>query len=258
MVDENSFVKSVPSGSSEKSVILTMAVGDITIDVVRKSIKNMHLSVYPPTGRVRIAAPLNVGDEAVRLFAISKLAWIKKNQRKFEKQERQSPRVFAERESHYFEGRRYLLRVTEQDSPTKVVIKTKTHIDLIVRPNTSIEQRQNILNEWYRKQLKNQIPALIDKWEPIIGVTVSDWGVKQMKTKWGTCNIEQKRIWVNLELAKKPVYCLEYIVVHEMIHLLERHHNDRFLAYLDKFIPKWKFFKEELNRLPVSHGEWTY
>lgn len=233
-------------------------IDDITIDVVRKKIKNMHLSVYPPSGRVRIAVPINIDDEAVRLFAISKLSWIKKNQRKFENQERQSPRAFAERESHYFEGRRYLLRVTEHDAPPKVEIKTKTHIDLFVRPNTSIEQSQNILNEWYRKQLKLQIPVLIDKWEKIMGVTISEWGVKQMKTKWGTCNIAEKRIWINLELAKKPAHCLEYIIVHEMIHLLERHHNDQFLAYLDKFLPKWKIYKEQLNSLPVSHGEWIY
>ena len=218
----------------------------------------MHLSVYPPTGRVRIAAPLNVDDEAVKLFAISKLAWIKKNQRKFEMQDRQTPRVFEQRESHYFEGKRYLLRVTEQNAPPRVEIKTKTHIDLFIRLDATVEQRQNCINEWYRKQLKNQIPQLIEKWEPIIGVSVSDWGVKQMKTKWGTCNIEQKRIWINLELAKKPFYCLEFIVVHEMIHLLERHHNDNFLAHLDKNLPKWKLYKDELNRLPVSHGEWEY
>jgi predicted metal-dependent hydrolase len=233
-------------------------VSNFFIDVIRKSIKNMHLSVYPPTGRVRIAAPLNVDDEAVKLFAISKLAWIKKNQRKFEMQDRQMPRVFEQRESHYFEGKRYLLRITEQNAPPRVEIKTKTFIDLFIRPNATIEQRQNCINEWYRKQLKNQIPQLIKKWEPIIGVSVSDWGVKQMKTKWGTCNIEQKRIWINLELAKKPYYCLEYIVVHEMIHLIERHHNDNFLAHLDKYLPKWKLYKDELNRLPVSHGDWKY
>ncbi|ENA1815570.1 M48 family metallopeptidase [Flavobacterium psychrophilum] len=233
-------------------------VSNFSIDVIRKSIKNMHLSVYPPTGRVRIAAPLNVDDEAVKLFAISKLAWIKKNQRKFEMQDRQMPRVFEQRESHYFEGKRYLLRVTEQNAPPRVEIKTKTYIDLFIRPNATVEQRQNCINEWYRKQLKNQIPQLIKKWEPIIGVSVSDWGVKQMKTKWGTCNIEQKRIWINLELAKKPYNCLEYIIVHEMIHLIERHHNDNFLAHLDKNLPKWKLYKDELNRLPVSHGEWEY
>jgi predicted metal-dependent hydrolase len=233
-------------------------ISNFSVDVVRKSIKNMHLSVYPPTGRVRIAAPLNMTDDAIKLFAISKISWIKKNQRKFESQERQTPRTYEQRESHYYEGKRYLLRVTEHNAPAKVEIKTKTYIDLYVRPNTTVEQRQNYINEWYRKQLKNQIPELIKKWEKIIDVSVNDWGVKQMKTKWGTCNIEQKRIWINLELAKKPFYCLEYIVVHEMIHLLERNHNDIFLAYLDKFMPKWKLYKDELNRLPVSHGEWEY
>ena len=233
-------------------------ISDFKIDVVRKSIKNMHLSVYPPKGRVRIAAPLNVDDETVKLFAISKLSWIRRNQRKFKNQERQTPREFAERESHYFQGRRYLLRVTEVEAAPKVEIKTKSFIDLHVRPNTTTEQKQIILNEWYRKELKKQIPIIIEKWEKIIGVSVNEWGVKQMKTKWGTCNIEANRIWLNLELAKKPLHCLEYIVVHEMIHLLERHHNNLFLAYMDKFIPRWKFYKEELNRLPVSHEEWEY
>ena len=235
-----------------------ITIGGLTIDVVQKNIKNMHLSVYPPAGRVRIAVPLNVDDESVRLFIISKLSWIKTNQRKFENQDRQSLRVFAERESHYFQGTRYLLRVKEHDAPPKIEIKSKTHIDLYIRPGTSTEQQQVILNEWYRKQLKSQIPAIIAKWEKTIGVTVDDWGVKQMKTKWGTCNIEEKRIWINLELAKKPTNCLEYIVVHEMVHLLERHHNDRFLAYINKFMPQWKLYKEELNRMPVSHGEWSY
>ena len=233
-------------------------VGDLTIDIIRKNIKNMHLSVYPPAGRVRIAVPLKVDDEAVRIFAISKLPWIRKNRRKYEDQERQAPRDFAERESHYFEGRRYLLRVIEHFAPPKVEIRSKTYIDLYVRPGTLTEQRQSILNEWYRKQLKNKLPALITKWENRIGVEVNSWGIKQMKTKWGTCNIEEKRIWINLELAKKPANCLEYILVHEMLHLIERHHNEYFLVNMEKHIPQWKQYKEELNKLPVSHGEWTY
>ena len=230
----------------------------LSIDVVRKDIKNMHLAVYPPTGRVRIAAPLRIDDEAVRLFAISKISWIRKHQRNFLSQDRQPPRQFKERESHYFQGKRYLLRIIEQEAPPKVVFKTKTYIDLYIRPNSTTEQRQIIINEWYRTELKKLIQPIIDKWEKQIGVTVDDWKVKQMKTKWGTCNIEKKRIWLNLELAKKPLHCLEYIVVHEMIHLIERHHNDRFLSLMEKYMPQWKFYKEELNRLPVSHGEWTY
>jgi hypothetical protein len=231
---------------------------NLSIDIVRKDIKNMHLAVYPPTGRVRIAVPLRVNDEAIKLFAISKISWIRKQQRNFESQDRQAPRQFKERESHYFLGKRYLLRITENDAPAKVELKTKTYIDLIVRPNTTAEQKQTILNEWYRTELKKLVQPLIDKWQRQIGVTVDDWQVKQMKTKWGTCNIEKKRIWINLELAKKPIHCLEYIIVHELIHLLERHHNDRFLSLMEKHMPQWKFYRDELNRLPVSHGEWTY
>jgi len=231
---------------------------NLNVDVVRKDIKNMHLAVYPPSGRVRIAAPLSVNDEAVRLFAISKIAWIRKHQRNFVSQDRQSPREFKQRESHYFQGKRYLLRITEQDAPAKVLVKTKTYIDLFIRPESTTEQKQIIINEWYRSELKKLIPDIIEKWEQKIGIKVSEWQVKQMKTKWGTCNIEEKRIWINLELAKKPLHCLEYIVVHEMLHLIERHHNDRFLALMEKYLPQWKFFKEELNQLPVSHGEWNY
>ncbi|MCX6266067.1 MAG: SprT family zinc-dependent metalloprotease [Bacteroidetes bacterium] len=230
----------------------------LSIDVVRKDIKNMHLAVYPPNGRVRIAAPLRIDDEAVRLFAISRLGWIKRQQRKFANQDRQSPRQYKERESHYFQGKRFLLRVIEVDAPPKVIIKTKTYIDLYVRPDTTTEQRETIVNEWYRAELKKLIPSLIEKWSTQIGVSVNDWQVKQMKTKWGTCNIEKKRIWVNLELAKKPIPCLEYLIVHELVHLIERHHNDRFLSLMEQYMPQWKFYKEELNRLPVSHGEWTY
>ena len=233
-------------------------IGDFTIDVIRKDIKNLHLAVYPPDGRIRIATPLNLDDDAVRLFAISKLAWIKRKQRKFKNQERQSPRTFVERESHYFRGTRYLLRVTEHKASPKIELKTKTHIDLYIRPNTPAEQRQYFLNEWYRKQLKNEIPTLIGKWEQRIGVKVNDYGIKLMKTKWGTCSIEAKRIWLNLELAKKPTHCLEYIIVHEMVHLLERRHNDQFMCLMDKFMPKWRVYKDELNNLSVSYGKWSY
>jgi len=235
-----------------------IAVSDISVDVVHKDIKNMHLAVYPPTGRVRIAAPLHVNDDAIRLFAISKISWIKRYQRKFENQERISPREYKERESHYFQGRRYLLRIKETDGIGFVDLKGKTYLDLYVRKNASFENKQRVINEWHRKELKNMLPELIEYQEKKMGVKVNFSGIKQMKTKWGSCNIEKKRIWLNLELAKKPVHCLEYILVHEMIHLLERNHNDRFKYHMDNYLPDWKQIKDELNRIPVSHADWSY
>jgi predicted metal-dependent hydrolase len=235
-----------------------ITISNISIDVVRKKIKNIHLAVYPPTGRVRIAAPLNVNNDAIRLFAISKLAWIKKNKRKFYGQIRLSSREYKNRESHYFQGSRYLLNVIEQDPPPKVVLRTKTFIDFYIHSANTTEKRHEIMKEWYRCELKKQIPPIIEKWEKILHVKVAEWQVKQMKTKWGSCNIEEKRIWVNLELAKKPERCLEYIIIHEMIHLLERHHNDKFLYYLETYLPNWKKLKDELNNLPVSHADWKY
>ena len=206
-------------------------ISDIKIDVVRKEIKNIHLAVYPPTGRVRIAAPLAVNDDAIRMFAISKLSWIKRNQHKFEVQERIPPREYKQRESHYFQGRRYLMTIIETSSTPKVVLKNKKFIELHVKPETPVNKRHEILTEWYRVQLKKQIPSIIDKWEKILNIKIDHWQVKQMKTKWGSCNIVNKRIWINLELAKKPEHCLEYIIVHEMIHLIERHHNDNFQQF---------------------------
>jgi predicted metal-dependent hydrolase len=233
-------------------------VSNFEIDVVRKDIKNLHLAVYPPNGRIRIAAPLNINDEAVRLFAISKLSWIKKHQANFDAQERQTKRECISGESHYYNGKRYLLNVIYHKGVPKVELRRNTYLDLYVREGSSKEQRGKVLKEWYRARLKERIPALIDKWQKTIGVEISDWGVKLMKTKWGTCNIEAKRIWLNLELAKKPIHCLEYIIVHEMLHLLERHHNETFVAYMDKFVPNWKFFKDELNKYPLSHIERSY
>jgi len=235
-----------------------ITLGNISIDVVRKDIKNLHLGVYPPNGRVRIASPLKIDDEAVRLFAISKMAWIKKHQLKFEAQQRQSKRQFVSGESHYYKGNRYLLNVIYHDAAPKVEIRNKTYIDLYIRVGSTLEQREKVLTEWYRRQLKDQIPPLIDKWQKIIGVEVSDWGIKKMKTKWGTCTIEKRRIWLNLDLAKKSKQCLEYIIVHEMVHLMERNHSEPFIAYIDKFIPQWHFYKDELNRSMLSHEKWSY
>ena len=235
-----------------------ITVSNITIDVIHKDIKNIHLAVYPPTGRVRIAAPLNVNDDAIRLFAVSKLGWIKRHQREFDAQERISPREYKQRESHYFQGKRYLMRIIEKEEPPKVILRTRTYIELYVRPNTSFKKRQEVITEWYRVELKKLIPSIIEKWEKSLNVNIDEWQVKQMKTNWGTCNIEKKRILINLELAKKPLHCLEYVILHEMVHLLERHHNGRFLYYMDTFLPNWKQIRTELNKLPVSHADWEY
>lgn len=233
-------------------------VSNIEIDIVRKDIKNIHLAVYPPTGRVRIAAPLTTDEDAIKLFAISKLGWIKRHQRSFVNQARQSQREYKHRESHYFQGKRYLLNVIDEEKVCKVVLTTGKNINFHLKPGTTREKRHKVMSEWYRKQLKKLIPELVAKWQKVMNIQVAQWQVKQMKTKWGSCNVAQRRIWLNLELAKKPVHCLEYIIVHEMVHLLERHHNERFVAYMDKFLPNWKALKKELNKLPVSHSNWEY
>lgn len=235
-----------------------LAIGDIEIDVHKKNIKNLHLSVHPPNGRVRISAPKRMSDEAIRIFAISKLDWVKKQRNKFQAQERQSERRFVSGESHYYQGVRYLLNVIFTTGKQKVEIRNNKYIDIYVCKDSTKEQREKIMNEWYRKQLKSQIPAIIKKWERKIGVEVDSWGVKLMKTKWGSCNPNAKRIWVNLELAKKNPRCLEYIIVHEMIHLLERHHNERFTAYMDRFLPNWRNIKHELNDLIFESSKWSY
>jgi predicted metal-dependent hydrolase len=234
-----------------------LRLGDIVIDVEQKDIKNIHLSVYPPTGRVRIAAPQRMDLDTIRVYALSKLNWIKKQQTKFRGQDREAPREFLNRESHYFNGKRYLLKVVEHAAPPKIELNHSTLV-LYVRPGTATEKSQRILDEWYRAQLKKVLPTLIEKWEKKLNVKVNEFGIKKMKTRWGTCNREAKRIWLNLELAKKTPECLEYIVVHEMIHLLERKHNDIFAANMNEYLPKWRFYKDELNRFPVKHENWNY
>jgi predicted metal-dependent hydrolase len=232
-----------------------LKLGDITIDVEIKNIKNIHLSVYPPKGRVRIAAPERMTLDTIRIYAISKIGWIKKQQKKLSEQIRETPREFLNKESHYYLGDRYQLKVIERNETPMVHLKHKT-IELYVRPNTKIKKRATIIEEWYRAQLKALILPIISKWEKKMDVTVNEFAIKKMKTKWGTCNIDAKRIWFNLELAKKPFRCIEYIVVHEMVHLLERNHNDRFVGYMNYFLPEWKILKNELNKLPVNYRDW--
>ncbi len=225
-----------------------ITVSGLTVEVVRKPIKNLHLGVYPPQGRVRVAAPLAIDDEAVRLAVVGKLGWIKRQRAKFQAQPRQSQRRMVSGESHYFLGQRYRLRVIEEGGAPRLILRGKSSMDMFVRPGTTQEKKQEILHAFYRAELKKLIPELLDKWQPILDVTASAWGIKRMKTKWGTCNIEARRIWLNLELAKKPVQCLEYILVHELTHLLERHHNERFTGLLDQHLPQWRTLREELNR----------
>jgi predicted metal-dependent hydrolase len=228
-------------------------VGALSVEVVRKNIKNLHLGVYPPNGRVRVAAPLVVDDEAVRLAVIDKLGWIKRQKAKFAEQLRQSQREMVNGESHYFLGQRYRLRVHEHEAPARVAVRGVASLDLFVRPGASAEQRETVLLHWYREQLKALIPPLLETWQPILGVQASHWGIKKMKTKWGSCNPTARRLWFNLELAKKPVLCLEYIVVHELVHLLERSHNERFTALMDDFLPNWRACREALNSGVLSY-----
>ena len=235
----------------------TITLGELTIDVELKDIKNIHLSVYPPMGMVRIAAPSRMNLDTIRIYAISKLSWIKKQQKKFRAQVREAPREYLTKEGHYYLGSRYLLKVVEHDAPPVVSINHKT-IQLFVRPRTDMQKKHAIMDEWYRAQLKELVPPVITKWEKAMGVSLNEFGIKKMKTKWGTCNREAKRIWLNLELAKKPFHCIEYIIVHELVHLLERNHNDKFVAYMNHFLPQWKHLKNELNKLPISHSEWGY
>jgi len=237
--------------------VARVVIGDIPVDVVLKDIRNIHLSVYPPAGRVRISAPSGMNIETIRLYAISRLGWIKKQQCKLRGQERETPREYLNRESHYLWGKRYLLKIVEREAPSAVDVQHSA-ILLYIRPDASQEKKQSLLDAWYRKQLKVAIPDLIASWEKRIGVRVNEFGIKKMKTKWGTCNPEARRIWVNLELSKKPQECLEYIVVHEMVHLLEHHHNERFMAHMDDMMPKWRSLRDDLNRLSVKHEEWEY
>ncbi|PKM09511.1 MAG: metal-dependent hydrolase [Gammaproteobacteria bacterium HGW-Gammaproteobacteria-7] len=235
-----------------------MEVGGIAVEVVRKEIKHLHVGVYPPHGRVRVAAPLRLEDEAVRLAVVSRLAWIRRHQSGFEQQDRQSQREMVTGESHYFLGRRYLLDVTEGMRRPSVSLVDNTTMRLQVRPGADREEREAVLQRWYRRQLREQLGGLVARWEPRVGRTITELRIRRMKTRWGSCNADARRIWLNLELVKKPVVCLEYILVHEMVHLIERQHTERFQKLMDQLMPTWRICRDELNRAPLAHEEWQY
>lgn len=238
-------------------MVTQVKLGDIAIDVVLKDIKNIHLSVYPPSGKVRISAPSRMSMETIRVFAISKLGWIRQQQKKLREQERETPREYMDRESHYVWGKRYLLKVFEHDAPPKVEIK-HGRILIWIRPGTTAITKQAIVAQWYREQIKAALPDLIMRWEKRIGVKVNRVFLQKMKTKWGSSNPATGSIRLNTDLAKKPPECLEYIIVHEMIHLLYPTHNARFVALMDRLMPQWHTRRDQLNRLPVRHEEWAY
>ena len=231
-------------------------IAEIDVEIVRKDIKNIHFGVYPPSGRVRVAVPINVDDEAVRIAVISKLPWIRKQIQSFQNQERQSRREYVSRESHYYLGKRYLLSIQEEKGKQGISIHKSKGMILFVRPGSTAEKREKILTEWYRDELKKIVAARIEKWETDLGVTVKAFGVRKMKTRWGSCNPKAGRILINLEMIKKPERCIDYIVLHEMAHLIEKRHNDRFREILTHHMPRWQTYRDELNEAPLGHDEW--
>ena len=232
-------------------------LGDIAVDVVLKDIKNIHLSVHPPTGRVRISAPKRMRIETIRVFALSKLDWIKRQRTKLKEQDRESRREYLDGESHYVWGKRVLLRVVDEESAPRVELQPSKLV-VRVRPGTDRETREAIVSQWYREQLREAVPPLIETWEHRLGVAVEGFYVRQMKTLWGSCNPRARTIRLNTELAKKPKVCLEYIVMHEIAHLLEASHGPKFRALMDEHFPAWRETRRELNRLPIGHSGWGY
>ncbi len=235
-----------------------LVISGLRVSVVRKRIKNLHLGVYPPDGRVRVAVPLTVSDEAVRIAVIGKLRWIRRQQAAFEGQARQSRREMLAGESHYYLGRRYRLAVSTTQGKSAVTIRNRNTLELRGSPSMTPEQRERVLAHWYRERLRALATPVIERWQGILGVTVEEWGIKKMKTKWGSCNANARRIWLNLELVKKPPECLEYLIVHELTHLLVRHHDDRFHALMDKHLPRWQAIRKILNAAPLAHEVWEY
>lgn len=235
-----------------------MQIAGITVEVLRKDIKNLHIGVYPPAGRVRVAAPIRLDDEAVRLAVIARIGWIRRQQASFQQQTRQSQREYVSGESHFFRGRRYRLEVLEHPGTPAVILRTNAILSMRMPPGIDESKRAEVLERWYRSQLRAAIPPLLEKWVPKMDVPVPEVRIKRLKTLWGSCNAAAGRVWLNLELIKKPPSCLEFILVHELAHLIERHHNDRFMAIMDRTLPNWRLLREQLNRSPLAHEDWSY
>ncbi|MEI6221955.1 MAG: SprT family zinc-dependent metalloprotease [bacterium] len=233
-----------------------LQLGSVDAYIVRKQIKHVHVSVLPPHGKVRITAPSDMHVDTIRTLLAVRLPWIKKQQAKFSNQERQSKREFVSGETHYYFGKQYRLEVIFVNTVPKVSLKGKTKIQLQVRPDASPEKKQQILMHWYREQLTPTVTTLLTKWQKKIGVQPSHVGIRKMKTKWGTCNHHKGRILLNLDLATKPNECIEYVIVHELLHLIERKHNEQFIALMNKYLPKWHAIKQTLNTYTLSHQEW--
>lgn len=241
--------------STDRSLL---TVRGLSVEVVRKDIKNLHLGVYPPSGRVRVATPAHVSDDAVRLAVIGKLAWIRRQREKFINQSRQTEREAVTGESHYLFGRRYRLSVVEGAGRQGVMLRTKTKIELHVKPGATRGQRLSLLDRWYRRQLRQVVEAMVAEWQVTIGVKARLLGIKRMKTKWGACNHRDRRVWLNSELVRQPVDCIEYIVVHELVHLIEPVHGDRFVELVEQFLPDWRSRRRRLNAAPLACEAWTY
>ena len=235
---------------------MQLSLGDITVEVVLKNIKNIHLSVYPPTGRVRISAPTRTEPDAIRLFALSKLGWIRAQQRKIQAQPRETTREYLERESHYVWGERYLLEICERNAAPTVELSHKA-LRLWVKPGTPLDTRAALLEGWYRDRLREAAGPLIATWQTKLKVEVENLVVRRMKTRWGSCTPARRSIRLNTDLAKKPLVCLEYVIVHELMHLLEPSHNSRFVSLMSQHLPNWRAYRDELNHLPVRHESWT-
>jgi len=233
-----------------------LTVRGIDVEIVYKDIKNLHIGVYPPAGRVRVAAPRRVDEDRIRLAVIQRLSWIKRQQKQLRDAVRQSEREMVSGESHYVWGSRLRLRIIERPGRAHVEVD-HDRLLLYMPEGSDRETRTKVLQRWQREELRRAVPPLISKWEPRIGRSVSAWGVKRMKTKWGSCNRESGRVWVNLELAKKPPLCLEYVVVHEMAHLLVRNHGEPFAKLMDTLLPDWRTRRETLNNAPLADEAWS-